>query len=116
MKFIEQYLLAYVNNANISSFPARTLFNTVSLYIVPMVNPDGVNLVTGEFKPNSLPYMQAQEIAKNYTNIPFPAGWKANIKGESLINFHLYCKNKYKLFYICLYFLFLSILVQKKAG
>lgn len=84
MRFIEDYAAQYAINGKLNQFSARQLFNAVSLYVVPMVNPDGVDLVTGGLKTVDNSYKSAQEIAKSFPNIPFPNGWKANIDGVDL--------------------------------
>ena len=84
MKFLENLSKSYVNNLNIYGYNPRELFNNVSLYIVPMCNPDGIDLVTGQIVEGTTSYNSAQRISNNFPNIPFPDGWKANIEGVDL--------------------------------
>jgi len=84
MKFLEILSKSYVNNLNVFGYPAKYLFENTSLYIVPMVNPDGVDLVTGNYPENSQIVQNTKRISQNYPNIPYPSGWKANIVGTDL--------------------------------
>ena len=50
MKFIEDYCITYNNNSRLYGYSVRRLFNSVSIYIMPMVNPDGVGFkIIGNF-------------------------------------------------------------------
>lgn len=88
MKFIENFCKACSCYTTIEGYFAQNLLKQTTLYIVPMVNPDGVDLVTGNIDKNSTIYQNYEAIANKYKNIPFPEGWKANFNGESLTNFH----------------------------
>ena len=73
MKFIEDYCNSYVNNSSLYGYNVRDLFSSSSIYIMPMVNPDGVDLVTGFLPVTSPAYRKAIEISNNFSNIPFPS-------------------------------------------
>lgn len=79
MKFMEILSKSYVNNLNVFGYPAKFLFENTSLYIVPMVNPDGVDLVTKHYPENSQIVQNTKLISQNFPDIPYPSGWKANI-------------------------------------
>lgn len=63
---------------------ALSLQTAATVYIVPMVDPDGVDLVVGAIQPGNVQYDLAQRLAQDYPSIPFPSGWKANLLGVDL--------------------------------
>lgn len=84
MKFLENYAAAISEGESIGGLDANALFQRTQLYMVPMVDPDGVDLVTGAIAPGSEEYAAAEQIAAYYPFIPFPDGWKANLRGVDL--------------------------------
>ena len=84
MKFIENFCKAYVMDRYIFGYRAQNLFEDCSLYIIPMMNPDGVDIVTENLDKNTDIYKSIKFIVNQYPEIPFPRGWKANIKGVDL--------------------------------
>lgn len=72
MKFIENYCVAYSNNSSLYGYSVKRLFNSASIFIMPMVNPDGVDLVTGSLNSSSA-YLSAKNIANQFPDIPFPS-------------------------------------------
>lgn len=85
MKFIEDFSNSYLEDANIfNNISTREIYESSTIIIVPMLNPDGVDLVTGDIDVLSDEYINAKNISQNYPNIPFPNGWKANISGIDL--------------------------------
>ena len=64
--------------------PTKTILNAATIFAVPMINPDGVDLVTGAIEAGVPEYEKARQFAENYPAIPFPEGWKANLLGVDL--------------------------------
>ena len=81
MKFIEDYAKAYSQNRTLNGYDVRYLFDNVSIWLVPMVNPDGVELVQeGKFK--DYPFYESV-LRINNGSSDF-TGWTANIRGVDL--------------------------------
>ena len=84
LKFAEELAAAIGSNGRVYGVPAKNIAAAATIYLVPLVNPDGVDLVTGAIAPGSLEYAIAAGLADNYPAIPFPNGWKANLLGVDL--------------------------------
>lgn len=80
MEMIDQYAYAYTTNSHFSNYPVRNILDKVSIWFVPMVNPDGVTLV--QKGPSSAKNPQ-NVIAINGGSKNF-SSWKANIRGVDL--------------------------------
>ena len=84
LKYAEDLAEAIQGDGILFGQKARDLANAVTIYMIPMVNPDGVDLVVGAIQPGNIQYDLAQRLAQNYPAIPFPNGWKANLLGVDL--------------------------------
>jgi len=80
MIFIEKYLELYNKKQNYKGYNIQELWEKVTVFIVPMVNPDGVNLCLKNNKiiNNNL----YKEIWEKYESEL--ENWKANIRGVDL--------------------------------
>lgn len=83
LKFIEDLCAAFACGGEIGGHPAGVLLDYATLCAVPAVNPDAIDLVTGELQGGTY-YKRALEIATEYPQFSFPSGWKANINGVDL--------------------------------
>ena len=80
LQFLERFAAGVAGGGEIGGVSCQYLYDRYTLDIVPMVNPDGVDLVnTGYIEAEA--YTRAKEIAGDFPYIPFPSGWKANIDG-----------------------------------
>ncbi|MGX8702799.1 M14 family zinc carboxypeptidase [Caproiciproducens sp.] len=83
MKFTENFLYTYTLNQTLGDgYNPREIWNQSSIYIIPMVNPDGVDLVLNGLQPDN-PYYQ-DLIAWNNGSTDFSAVWQANNRGVDL--------------------------------
>lgn len=84
LQFAQDLAEAIQNDGKIFGVPARSISKQATIYMVPMVDPDGVDLVVGAIAPGDIQYDLAYRLSRNYPAIPFPDGWKANLLGVDL--------------------------------
>ncbi|MCT1576094.1 M14 family metallopeptidase [Oceanobacillus kimchii] len=83
MKFINDYVLALTNGQTIRGLPMLPFYQQTQLSIVPMVNPDGVDLVI--LGADAAEEFRDTVLKVNNQNPDF-SDWKANIRGVDLNN------------------------------
>ena len=81
--FAEALAGAFARGEKLFGQSAAEIFDYAKLCLVPLADPDGVDLVTGELQSGRR-YDSAAAIAARWPEIPFPAGWKANLQGVDL--------------------------------
>lgn len=82
MKFTENLAAAYSEGRLLSGYNVREILQRSTIYIMPMVNPDGVDLVLNGLSTDN-PYYD--DLLKwNDTGRPFSEVWQANIRGVDL--------------------------------
>jgi g-D-glutamyl-meso-diaminopimelate peptidase len=82
MRFIADLSAAYCNNEPIGGQRVEDLCRNVTLWAVPMVNPDGVELVQQGVDPASHPYHR--QLLEWNSGLEQFSSWKANIRGVDL--------------------------------
>lgn len=82
LRFAQELAQAIDQGETLWGVEASTIAKAATIHLVPMVNPDGVDLVVGAVPPEQRE--KAQRLAENYPQIPFPDGWKANLLGVDL--------------------------------
>ena len=83
LRFAEELGRAAVGGGALLGTPAAEILDYASIALIPALNPDGMDLCTGELTAGRA-REEARRIASAYPRFPFPGGWKANIRGVDL--------------------------------
>ena len=81
MGFVNIYADAIQNNTTLCGVNAKTLSENTAMYIIPMLNPDGIDLVAGKI-PEDSPFYQ--KLLEAFGNSDIAHTWQANINGVDL--------------------------------
>ena len=83
LQFAEALCGAFAAGGGLFGVEAAALWEKATIELAPLVNPDGVDLVTGALEDAAV-VQEAAALAAAYPAVPFPSGWKANIRGVDL--------------------------------
>jgi len=81
IKLIEDYAKDYYNDSHIKEFNIKLELNKIALHFIPLLNPDGHDLV--KFGRNSIATPEALRILNSVPDKNYPR-FKANLKGVDL--------------------------------
>lgn len=82
MKYIEDFSEAYVEGGILRGYNVRDILRQSTIYILPMVNPDGVDLVINGLQRDNPYYSRLMQWNKGSTD--FSTDWEANTRGVDL--------------------------------
>ncbi|MBR1456144.1 MAG: M14 family metallocarboxypeptidase, partial [Oscillospiraceae bacterium] len=83
LHFAEELAAAFAGGGSLFEVSAAEILDYAAIALIPSVNPDGTDLVTGELQSGDA-YRAALRIAADYPRFPFPGEWKANLRGVDL--------------------------------
>lgn len=83
LRFAEELGKAAVTGGALLGTAAAEILDYATIVLLPAVNPDGMDLVTGELAAGR-DFENARRLAAQYPRFPFPRGWKANLRGIDL--------------------------------
>lgn len=83
LRFAEELAEAYAGGGSVFGTPAAEILSYATICLIPAVNPDGIDLVTGDLVSGEY-YDYALSISQEYPRFSFPSGWSANIRGIDL--------------------------------
>lgn len=78
----DAFLNAYASGKPLNGYDVKSIFRKSSIYIVPMLNPDGIDLVSGRISETSLYYLNILKMTGG--NVDIKKEWQANINGVDL--------------------------------
>lgn len=82
MSFADAYAHAYQTETPLEGIDTTSLFSRCSITLIPMLNPDGIELVAGRLLPDNPYYQEALQLNGGRTD--FGSVWQSNIRGVDL--------------------------------